>query len=210
MVSEKRGASARRIGWLDRPVFVLGAGFSRAVSSHMPTTAQLRGDLERSLGVPVPDDVEAWLSYLSSSQPFLDQSENYINKPTYFRASQHIARTIRVRARRVAGSNPVVRSERNPLLRQGVSSFGLRFRDLVGGVDSVFAAPAVPGRTLPCPCPCALCQNLCQRRVESHMGWVGRTDSHALGGGRLVQRYSVPRNLHLGRWGARCSRWEDR
>ena len=42
---------------------------------------------------------------------------------------------------RVAGSNPVVRSERNPLLSRGFRRFDLRFRDL-GALMAVPSPPA--------------------------------------------------------------------
>ena len=101
MESILRTQLARRAGWLERPVFVLGAGFSRAISERMPVTAQLRDELERRLGVRVPDDVEGWLSYLASSQPFLDQAANYRNRALYYEASKYIAIVIRSAAREV-------------------------------------------------------------------------------------------------------------
>jgi hypothetical protein len=90
-----------RRGWLTNPVFVLGAGFSRAISETMPVTAQLRRGLEARLHVPVPENVEGWLSYLSSPQPFLDQAANLRNLAMYHEASRHIAETVRAASLKV-------------------------------------------------------------------------------------------------------------
>lgn len=62
--------------------FILGAGFSRAVNRKMPlmvdlavavrSRLQLQAD-EVPAGVP-PSDLEAWLSYLDSEPPWLDEA----------------------------------------------------------------------------------------------------------------------------------------
>lgn len=70
-------------------VFVLGAGFSRAINAHMPTLPDLSREVQRRLtaenrgnvpGVetPIAKDFEAWLNYLVSTPPWLTLLRRYI------------------------------------------------------------------------------------------------------------------------------------
>ena len=67
-------------------VFLLGAGFSKAVSDDMPLlkelSSQIRGrlsNLPESL-LTLGDNIEIWLSYLSQPHPWLSESENLRNR----------------------------------------------------------------------------------------------------------------------------------
>jgi hypothetical protein len=66
-------------------VFILGAGFSKAVSADMPLLVDLSHELEKrvtGLG-PVttlfPENMEMWLTYLSQDHPWLSEAENLRN-----------------------------------------------------------------------------------------------------------------------------------
>ena len=71
-------------------VFILGAGFSKAISSEMPTLAELServrdGLLNYKFRLPVEidnmgDNIEAWMTYLSQRQPWLKEYENDKNR----------------------------------------------------------------------------------------------------------------------------------
>ena len=70
-------------------VFLLGAGFSKAVSNHMPLLSELSGEVkQRGPNFLTPslatlgDNLEIWLSYLSQPQPWLRESENLRNRAT--------------------------------------------------------------------------------------------------------------------------------
>lgn len=87
----------------DRDVFIIGAGFSRAVSELMPLTDEL-GNACLSL---VPDwsrrgiegefqggRFETFLSELASDQPYLSDTENLYNKARFASFSEAIASII--------------------------------------------------------------------------------------------------------------------
>lgn len=74
-----------------KDVFILGAGFSKAISSQMPTMKELTKKVKEriqqdgwSLPLPLLDDeqrgraleenIELWMTYLSQSQPWLNES----------------------------------------------------------------------------------------------------------------------------------------
>lgn len=81
-------------------VFLLGAGFSRAISDAMPLMADLGAEVRRRLdeaGRPLPssldhfeDDVERWLSYLAEPQPWHRPSDTYRNLATFADVSEAI------------------------------------------------------------------------------------------------------------------------
>ena len=76
-----------------RDVFVLGAGFSKAINYHMPTTKELTRiispKINSKLRPPLrdaiyqekqlDDDIEVWLAYLSQEQPWLSDEDNSYN-----------------------------------------------------------------------------------------------------------------------------------
>ena len=66
-------------------VFILGAGFSKAIYSSMPTMAELSSAiLENREKVDLPvaallrlgNNIELWMTYLSQSQPWLKTPAN--------------------------------------------------------------------------------------------------------------------------------------
>lgn len=72
-----------------KKVIVLGAGFSRAISHDMPLMVDLRAQFEDRLSLDhttfdaFGGDVEAWLAYLASDQPWLGDSENLSNRALF-------------------------------------------------------------------------------------------------------------------------------
>ncbi len=89
----------------DDLVYVLGAGFSCAVSREMLVTSALADRVQEALedrGVGIPSrhatlfgaDFEAWLTYLIGEQPWLSRSENLRNHALFYDASEEIARVI--------------------------------------------------------------------------------------------------------------------
>lgn len=85
---------------IDGEVVLLGAGFSRAVSPHMPLlhdlTESVLADLriDRTVLKPFGNDLEQWLSYLSADQPWLDDIANLRNRATFYEASGAVKRCI--------------------------------------------------------------------------------------------------------------------
>ena len=83
------------------PFVLLGAGFSKAINSLMPTLAELRPRVLDRLGVepsellPYGNDLEQWLSFLSVDQPWLTDVENLSNRVTFLRASTAVSECIR-------------------------------------------------------------------------------------------------------------------
>lgn len=81
-------------------MYLLGAGFSKALYSGMP----LMGDLGRRIVdilnldqdalVPFGGNVEMWLSYLAEEQPWLSDKENLENTALFMGASEVIAALI--------------------------------------------------------------------------------------------------------------------
>ena len=70
-------------------VFLLGAGFSKAISDEMPLLVELSGQIkEREPNLLSPslatlgDNLEIWLSYLSQPHPWLRESANLRNRAT--------------------------------------------------------------------------------------------------------------------------------
>jgi hypothetical protein len=91
----------------DRDVFILGAGFSKAVSGTMPLLGELPALLKewdpsfaasweprlKALGY----DVELLMTYLSQSHPWLDEATNLANRSQFLRFSEQLAEIIRER-----------------------------------------------------------------------------------------------------------------
>ena len=81
-------------------VFLLGAGFSKAVSDDMPLlqelSSQIRGrlsDLPESLSI-LGDNIEIWLSYLSQPHPWLSESENLRNRALALEITEEIKKVL--------------------------------------------------------------------------------------------------------------------
>ncbi len=85
-------------------VFILGAGFSRAASSHMLLTdelgqavmshVQLGGDPRIPPGGFANGTFESWLSCLADDQPFLTPQENLENNALFLKVSEAIAEVL--------------------------------------------------------------------------------------------------------------------
>lgn len=101
-----------------RQVFVLGAGFSRAIAAQMPLTTDLipliNGQLakpQRLTGVELEElqalgnDIESWLTILAQPQPFFDDIRNTENKARFLQISEALAQVIITR-QNIALSTP--------------------------------------------------------------------------------------------------------
>ena len=86
-------------------VFLLGAGFSRAVSATMPTMPALLAALRftaddedwplaRRLGLPEAADLELWLDSLASPQPYRSDTENAEAAALFGRVADWVGRYI--------------------------------------------------------------------------------------------------------------------
>jgi hypothetical protein len=84
------------------PVYLLGAGFSRAISEQMPMMDQLskavRVELEdRNIpgaNSPVAADFERWLSYLIERPPWLSTADQENNRAGFFALSDAVQRIL--------------------------------------------------------------------------------------------------------------------
>ena len=94
-----------------RDVFILGAGFSKAISSRMPTMKELTAEVSKrikdsELKLPLPlrdcedrgreleSNIELWMTYLSQRQPWLDESFNQYNLAVATRIRRYIKQII--------------------------------------------------------------------------------------------------------------------
>ncbi|MBI4289208.1 MAG: SIR2 family protein [Chloroflexi bacterium] len=91
-------------------VFILGAGFSKAVCGSMPTLEELSTKVRKKLAAqgklpPVllglGDNIELWLTYLSQPQPWLKEYENLQNKALFLRMIEAIAGVLDAATREV-------------------------------------------------------------------------------------------------------------
>ncbi len=86
-------------------VFIIGAGFSRAVSADMPLLVDLSRELEKRIeGLQTvsglfPDNVEMWLTYLSQAHPWLSEAENLRNRAVFLDLSLAIREILANRIR---------------------------------------------------------------------------------------------------------------
>lgn len=76
-----------------KTTYVVGAGFSRAISAAMPTTDELGAaclerdpTLDYDPGTAAGENFEAWLSRKGSDQPYLGDPDNLANRATFARA----------------------------------------------------------------------------------------------------------------------------
>ena len=85
-------------------VFILGAGFSKAISSEMPTLDELSREVKKSLhrkNVAVPSEfddlgnnIESWMTFLSQRQPWLKEYDNDYNRSLASRIREQIGEII--------------------------------------------------------------------------------------------------------------------
>ncbi len=77
-------------------VLLLGAGFSKAISNHMPLLEELSIELKDVIeehNVP-GDNIEHWMTYLSQPHPWLSESENLQNRALFLDVTQNIKNII--------------------------------------------------------------------------------------------------------------------
>ena len=95
-------------------LFILGAGFSKAIHDSMPTMAELSSAVLKNrekVGLPVAalarlgDNIERWMTYLSQSQPWLKTHENDRNKAFAGQLREQIKEIIDDRTRSAARSD---------------------------------------------------------------------------------------------------------
>jgi len=82
-----------------KDLFLLGAGFSKAVSSHMPLLNELSSAIsffaqtERSVD-DIETNFEKVLTFLAERQPWLSEAENLRNRATFLEISGKISRAL--------------------------------------------------------------------------------------------------------------------
>lgn len=97
-------------------LFILGAGFSKAINYRMPTMDELSSAVLRNLenvGLCVPDalhdlgnNIELWMTYLFQVQPWLKASDNYFNQTFAGQLRKQIEEIIHDRTRVASQSSP--------------------------------------------------------------------------------------------------------
>ena len=97
-----------------RDVFILGAGFSKAIANQMPTMIELGAEVRRrladvtSLSSAIPDslgdNIELWMTYLSQPQPWLREPEIDLHRSLGGRIRQSIAAIIEERTKLASAS----------------------------------------------------------------------------------------------------------
>ena len=97
-----------------RDVFILGAGFSKAIAMQMPTMVELGAEVrERLAEVPslssaIPDslgdNIELWMTYLSQPQPWLREPDIYLHRSLGGRLRRSIAAVIEERTAQASAS----------------------------------------------------------------------------------------------------------
>ena len=94
-------------------VFILGAGFSKAIYGGMPTMDEISSEVRKrmeNLGQPTADllklgnNIELWMTYLSQPQPWLKNYENDHNRSLAGQIRQQIREIIEERTSRAAQS----------------------------------------------------------------------------------------------------------
>lgn len=86
---------------IENRCYLLGAGFSKAISDSMPVMTDLAEMVMPQLDMTIEElapfghDLEQWLSFLANPQPWLAESQNLKNRAIFLDASQAIYTTIR-------------------------------------------------------------------------------------------------------------------
>ena len=94
-------------------LFILGAGFSKAIDDSMPTMAELSSAVLEKVGknqlaelARLGNNIELWMTYLSQSQPWLKTPENDRNKAFAGQLREQIKEIIDDRTTSAAQSKP--------------------------------------------------------------------------------------------------------
>ena len=87
-----------------RDVFILGAGFSKAIATQMPTMVELgeevrerlSGEVDLASAIPASlgDNIELWMTYLSQPQPWLREPDIDLHRSLGGRIRQSIAEVV--------------------------------------------------------------------------------------------------------------------
>lgn len=83
-----------------QPCAILGSGFSRAISSLMPTLGELGDQVLEAVGRDASDldpfggNLEQWMSYLSVDQPWLTQAQNLLNRSLFVQVADAVNESI--------------------------------------------------------------------------------------------------------------------
>ena len=97
-----------------KDVFLLGAGFSRAVSPKMPLLADLPDELRSRMRELLPtwlkrlskvENVEFWLTYLSQPQPWLSEADILRNRALFLDLTKRLADLVDEHTLKVVGSS---------------------------------------------------------------------------------------------------------
>jgi hypothetical protein len=99
-------------------VFILGAGFSKAVSRFMPVLTELSHDvseglveksptktLGKSLFAQFPKNIELWMTYLAQSHPWLSEAENLRNRAAFSDMAQEVNECLSSRTKQTVAEN---------------------------------------------------------------------------------------------------------
>ena len=97
-----------------RDVFILGAGFSKAIATQMPTMVELGAEVREKLAevtdlssaIPdsLGDNIELWMTYLSQPQPWLREPTIDLHRSLGGRIRQSIAAVIEERTAQASAS----------------------------------------------------------------------------------------------------------
>ena len=80
-------------------VFLLGAGFSKAISAEMPVLDELSADLLTRIKLSesitrAGDNVEHWMTYLAQPQPWVTEAGNLRNKADFLELTKEIGQLL--------------------------------------------------------------------------------------------------------------------
>ncbi len=83
-----------------KEVLILGAGFSRAVSEHLPLTDKLGADAVEVADIPAVEfrggNFETWLSQLAEEQPYRSEAERYEKRAAFLRITSAMEHLLRI------------------------------------------------------------------------------------------------------------------
>ena len=90
-------------------VFLLGAGFSKAISKHMPVLNELSQAIGSEVELPakalgLKNNVEHMMTYLAQPQPWMLEAENLENKAAFLKLAREIATLLQKRSDKAISS----------------------------------------------------------------------------------------------------------
>lgn len=114
-MSPEAGQAHKTVSEVSSEVFILGAGFSKAISNEMPLLDELYPLVKRHLDLlPIEDEkssslernFELLLTFLSEDHPYLTPSQNGRQLAAYREVVKELATDLRERSRRARQGNP--------------------------------------------------------------------------------------------------------